>query len=122
MGSSDPKERSSEAVETVKRFEISKIPLETMDSFIIPFGPKSKYTFLSLSLSLRLPSSEASREIETKIHYIRGLIYEALSYELGHNAEVPKMERVKTLVLDVANENLESGKVRSVYITHFLPV
>jgi len=115
-----PKQNS----ETVPFARIS-IPGEQLllfDSFIIPIPENREFTYISLSISFKLPNKEIKRQMTEKKKELRGIIYDILTGEISKRKEVPPLEDLKRLIVGGVNSALSAGEVYEVYVTKFLAV
>lgn len=124
-----PKEEKSKGLpgqnsETVPIARIS-IPEERVllfDSFIIPIPENTEFTYISLSISFKLPNKEINRQMTEKKKELRGIIYDILTEEISKRKEVPPLESLKKLIIGGVNSALSTGEVHEVYVTKFLAV
>ncbi len=92
------------------------------DSFVIPSRESHKFTYISLSISFRLPNIEIRGEMIEKKHRVRGIIYDTLRKEINKAKEVPPLDKLKECIIRVVNEVLSAGELNEAYIIHFLAV
>jgi len=118
------KELPGQNSETVPVAVVS-IPGEQLllfDSFIIPIPENREFTYISLSISFKLPNKEIKRQMTEKKKELRGIIYDILAEEIGKRKQVPPLESLKKLIIGGVNSALPRGEVREVYVTKFLAV
>jgi len=111
----------------VEAFQIDKFSAQkdysiNFNSFIIPYYQYSKYTYISLSISLALPNKELKQEMIRRKDQLRGIIYDILKEEVNKSKEVPSLEILKELITIGFNQALLNGEVDDIYITDFLSV
>lgn len=92
------------------------------DSFIIPIPENREFTYISLSISFKLPNKEIKRQMTDKKKEFRGIIYDILTEEISKRKEVPPLESLKKLIIGGVNSALSTGEVHKVYVTKFLAV
>ncbi|MBL7179784.1 MAG: flagellar basal body-associated FliL family protein [Desulfobacterales bacterium] len=92
------------------------------DSFVIPFNGHSEFTYISLSVSFKVPNNEVEKEMKGKRDRLRGVLYEMLKEEINRTAEVPALEKLKEYIIKRVNQLLSTGKVTEAYIMDFLAV
>jgi flagellar basal body-associated protein FliL len=97
-----------------------KSGVSSMDSFVIPFREKGKYTCLTLNLSFKWADKNVEKELAPRVEEIRGIIYEALRNKLKETDEVPAVESIKEAVLSAISKVTQPSRIRDVYITRFL--
>jgi flagellar basal body-associated protein FliL len=103
----------------VRRFPIQNNHLVSYKSFIIPFGEKGKFTYISLSISFELPNKELMDEMIKKNSRIRGIIYGILNKNIDILKNISSLEKLKELIASSVNSVLTSGKVNEPIITDF---
>ncbi|MBW1715906.1 MAG: hypothetical protein JRJ77_08795 [Deltaproteobacteria bacterium] len=92
------------------------------DSFIIPIPENREFTYVSLSISFKLPNKEIRRQMTERKKELRGIIYDILTREMSNRNEVPPLESLKKLIIGGVNSALSTGEVHEVYVTKFLAV
>jgi len=92
------------------------------DSFIIPIPENREFTYISLSISFKLPNKQIKRLMTEKKKELRGIIYDILAEEISKRKEVPPLESLKKLIIGGVNSALSTGEVHKVYVTKFLAV
>ncbi|MBE9573778.1 MAG: hypothetical protein IMF20_01435 [Proteobacteria bacterium] len=92
------------------------------DSFIIPIPENREFTYISLSISFKLPNKEIKRQMTDKKKEFRGIIYDILTEEISKRKEVPPLESLKKLIIGGVNSALSTGEVHKVYVTKFLAI
>jgi flagellar basal body-associated protein FliL len=90
------------------------------DPFVIPFKGGGEYTYLLLSISLKLPNKQLKREITEVKEQIRGILYDALKEEINKTEDIPSVQELKDFLSEGLDVVLNKGKVDDVYITKFL--
>ena len=113
--------QESEAV-AVTRISIPEEQVLLFDSFIIPISENREFTYISLSISFKLPNKEIKRQMTEKKKELRGIIYDILTGEISKRKEVPRLEGLKKLIIGGVNSALSSGEIHEVYVTKFLAV
>ena len=103
----------------VRRFPIQNNHLVSYKSFIIPFGEKGKFTYISLSISFELPNKELMDEMIKKNSRIRGIIYDILNKNIDILKNISSLEKLKELIASSVNSVLTSGKINEPIITDF---
>jgi len=106
----------------VARISIPGEQLLLFDSFIIPIPENREFTYISLSISFKLPNKEIKRQMTDKKKEFRGIIYDILTEEISKRKEVPPLESLKKLIIGGVNSALSTGEVHEVYVTKFLAV
>ena len=109
-------------ISQANRFPIPKAQVLIFHSFIIPFIDNKEFTYISLSVSFKLPNKELKREMIEKKNQLRGIIYDILREEINKINDVPPIEELKEFIIKKLNDSLSSGKVKEVYLTQFLAV
>jgi flagellar basal body-associated protein FliL len=100
--------------------KVERKAMVNFDPFLVPLGPKSKYTLISLSFSLELPNGKIKEETEKRMNEIRGVIYDALKEDLVNAEEIPSVQEVKAGISRAARKALAGRQVTDVYISQFL--
>ncbi len=90
--------------------------------FVIPFEKNKRFTYMSLSISFRLPNEKLRQEMENKRKLLRAIIYDILVKEANNTEGLPSIESLKNSVYENINSALAGGKVKRVFITQFLAV
>jgi flagellar basal body-associated protein FliL len=113
--------QNSETV-PIARISIPKEQVLLFDSFIIPIPENREFTYISLSISFKLPNKVIKRQITEKKKELRGIIYDIVTGEISKGKEVPSLEGLKKLIIGGVNSALANGEVYEVYVTKFLAV
>ena len=92
------------------------------DSFIIPIPENREFTYISLSISFKLPNKEIKTLMTEKKKELRGIIYDILTEEISKRKQVPPLESLKKLIIGGVNSALSTGEVHKVYVTKFLAI
>jgi flagellar basal body-associated protein FliL len=113
--------QNSETV-PIARISIPKEQVLLFDSFIIPIPEDREFTYISLSISFKLPNNVIKRQMTEKKKELRGIIYDIVTGEISKGKEVPSLEGLKRLIIGGVNSALSTGEIHEVYITKFLAV
>ena len=81
-----------------------------------------EFTYISLSISFKLPNKGLKGEMIEKKEQIRGIIYDVLREEIKKAKEIPPLEKIKAFIIKRVNSAISTGKIDDVYITQFLAV
>ena len=92
----------------------------TLDSFVIPAEGNKDFTYVFLSISVKLPNKEVKREVAEKQGSLRGIIYDTLVREIANTRDVPPPESLKELIIRGVNGALSTGRISEVFISKFL--
>ena len=106
----------------IARISIPEERVLLFDSFIIPIPENREFTYISLSISFKLPNKVIKRQMTEKKKELRGIIYDILTGEISKRKEVPPLEDLKKLIIGGVNSALSTGEVHEVYVTKFLAV
>lgn len=101
---------------------ISKGELIAFDSFIVPFSESKEFTYISLSIVIRLPNKELRNEINGKRDRIRGILYDMFLVEINRENRIPPIDHLKKLIIETVNGVISGGVVKEVFFTQFLAV
>ena len=93
-----------------------------LEPFVIPAEGNKNFTYVFLSISMKLPNKEIKREVTEKKRPLRGIIYDTLAREIANTKEVPPLETLKEFIIRGVNGALSSGKISEVFISKFLAV
>ena len=93
-----------------------------LEPFVIPAEGNKNFTYVFLSISMKLPNKEIKREVTEKKRPLRGIIYDTLAREIATAKEVPPLETLKEFIIRGVNGALSSGKISEVFISKFLAV
>jgi flagellar basal body-associated protein FliL len=93
-----------------------------LEPFVIPAEGNKNFTYVFLSISMKLPNKEVKREVIEKKRPLRGIIYDTLAREIANAKEVPRLETLKGYVIRGVNGALSNGKISEVFISKFLAV
>jgi flagellar basal body-associated protein FliL len=92
----------------------------TLDSFVIPAEGNKDFTYVFLSISVKLPNKEVKREVAEKESSLRGIIYDTLVREIAKTRDVPPPESLKEFIIRGVNGALSTGRISEVFISKFL--
>jgi flagellar basal body-associated protein FliL len=92
----------------------------TLDSFVIPAEGNKDFTYVFLSISVKLPNKEVKREVAEKESSLRGIIYDTLVREIANTRDVPPPESLKEFIIRGVNGALSTGRISEVFISKFL--
>jgi flagellar basal body-associated protein FliL len=95
-------------------------PMVNFDPFLVPLGPKSRYTLISLSFALELPNGKIKEETEKRMNEVRGMIYDTLKEDFINAQEIPSVQQVKDGISRAVRKALAGQQVTDVYISQFL--
>ena len=101
--------------------ETGEILPVSMDAFLIPFS-LGKFSYISLNVSIEVPTGRIRNEIIAQKDLIRGQIYELLSEYARDLANAPVPNDIKTIISKSINESLSNGNVRELYLTQFIVI
>ncbi|HUT71834.1 MAG TPA: hypothetical protein VMW89_14265 [Desulfatiglandales bacterium] len=101
---------------------ISHEEVLVLEPFVIPAEGNKNFTYVFLSISMKLPNKEVKREVTEKERSLRGIIYDTLAREIADTKEVPPLETLKEFIIRGVNGALSSGKISEVFISKFLAV
>lgn len=104
------------------RASVPQEPVVSFDSFVIPVSGNRKFTYIFLSISLKLPNKEVKRVMIERKSQLRGIIYEILAGEIRKSRELPPLDHLKGLIIRAVQGSLPTGYLGEVYITKFLAV
>jgi flagellar basal body-associated protein FliL len=93
-----------------------------LEPFVIPAEGNKNFTYVFLSISIKLPNKEVKREVTEKKRPLRGIIYDTLAREIANTKEVPPLETLKQHIIGGVNGALSNGKISEVFISKFLAV
>jgi flagellar basal body-associated protein FliL len=93
-----------------------------LEPFVIPTDGNKDFTYLFLSISIKLPNKEVRREVTEKGGSLRGIVYDTLAREIANTRKVPPLESLKEFIIRGVNGALSSGKISDVFISEFLAV
>jgi flagellar basal body-associated protein FliL len=91
-----------------------------LDSFVIPAEGNKDFTYVFLSISMKLPNKEVKREVAEKERSLRGIIYDTLVREIANTEDVPTPESLKEFIIRGVNDALSTGRISEVFISKFL--
>jgi len=111
-------ELETAAVQAPEKEEI--VPI-SMDSFLIPFS-HGKFSYISLNVSIEIPTGRLRNEIISEKDQIRGQIYELLLKYVRDLASTPVPNDIKTIISKSVNRSLSNGSVRELYLTQFIVI
>jgi len=92
----------------------------TLDSFVIPAEGNKDFTYVFLSISVKVPNNEVKREVAAKESSLRGIIYDTLLQEIADTKDVPPPESLKEFIIRGVNGALSTGRITEVFISKFL--
>jgi len=92
-----------------------------MDAFLIPFS-HGKFSYISLNVSIEVPTGRMRNEIIAKKDLIRGRIYDFLLAYARDLANAPVPNDIKTIISKSVNGSLSNSSVRELYLTQFIVV
>jgi flagellar basal body-associated protein FliL len=101
--------------------ETDEILPVSMDAFLIPFS-LGKFSYISLNVSIEVPTGRIRNEIIAQKDLIRGQIYELLSVYARGLANTPVPNDIKKIISESINESLSNGSVRELYLTQFIVI
>ena len=93
-----------------------------LEPFVIPAEGNKNFTYVFLSISIKLPNKEVKRELTEMKRPLRGIIYDTLAREIANTKEVPPLETLKEYIIAGVNGALSNGKISEVFISKFLAV
>jgi flagellar basal body-associated protein FliL len=92
-----------------------------MDAFLIPFS-QGKFSYISLNVSIDVPTGRLRNEIIAKKELIRGQIYELLLMYVRELENTPIPNDIKAIISKSVNRSLSNGSVRELYLTQFIVI
>jgi len=92
-----------------------------MDAFLIPFS-HGKFSYISLNVSIEVPTGRMRNEIIAKTDLIRGRIYDFLLVYARDLANTPVPNDIKTIISKSINGLLSNGSVHKLYLTQFIVI
>lgn len=95
-------------------------PVVAFDPFLIPLGEKGRYTFISLSFSLELPSGQSGKEMKERMSELRRFIYDTLKEDFQRTEGIPLVQTVKDGINRALRLTLPGQQVTEIYISQFL--
>ncbi len=106
----------------VNRLQVENNKLLVFDSFVIPVKENKKYTYVSFSISFKLPNKKLEREMIEKKDQLRGIIYDVLIEEINRVKDFPSLERLNKFIIREVNGTLSAGKIIEASVKDFLAV
>ncbi|MEJ2656872.1 MAG: flagellar basal body-associated FliL family protein, partial [Desulfobacterales bacterium] len=109
-------------IPSMKWFPVRNAQSIRFESFIVPFKEPGKFTYISLSISFKLPNKKIMDEMIEKNTRIRGIIYSILGNNINILKNVSSLKKLKELITNGVNGILKDGKVNEAIITDFSTV
>lgn len=104
------------------RQAISTIEPLRLEGFVVPLSNGQAFSYLSVSMVLKIQQGVSPEEIREKKHVLRGIIYDILRDETRKTGTLPSLERLKGLIVNGVNRVLSTGGVNDVYVNQYLAV
>jgi len=107
------------------RTSIAKDSAEILDlaGFVVLLAENEDQACLSLSISVKLSSSNVYREMEKKKTFLRGVIYRVLDKAAkAGSPQIISKEQLKRDIIGALNGLLVTGTVNDIYFTKFLVI
>jgi flagellar basal body-associated protein FliL len=114
------KAKPSKGPAPASQVKVGRKPMVNFDPFLVPLGPKSRYTLISLSFALELPNGKIKEETEKRINEVRGVIYDTLKEDFVNAEKIPSVQEVKDGISRAVRKALAGRQVTDVYISQFL--
>jgi len=97
---------------------------ETLEfkSFVIPFKPSGKFTYISLSITCKLPDKEAKRKMILEKKRIRAMIYNTIKEKINIYIETSSLQVLKTIIIRAVHDTLATDRINYIEIKDFQAV
>ncbi|MEE8398739.1 MAG: hypothetical protein V3S89_07020 [Desulfobacterales bacterium] len=93
-----------------------------LEGFVVPLSNDEAFSYLSVSVVLKIQQGVSAEELMEKKGVLRGTIYDILMRESSKTGMLPSLETLKRLIITGVNRELTTGGVIEVYVNQYLAV